>query len=82
MYKIKFDTIDQVKTFVKEIEHLGSDAIIRTTNRKYAVDAKSLMGIFSLDLSNYLLLDVYDDNNHFAEMLDRLDITNEKLEEV
>lgn len=82
MYKIKFDTIDQVKSFVKEVESLGSDAIIRTINRKYAVDAKSLMGIFSLDLSNHLLLDVYDDNNDFVEMLNKLDITNEKVEEV
>lgn len=82
MYKIKFDTIDQVKSFVREVEKSGSDAVIRTINRKYAVDAKSLMGVFSLDLSNYLILDVYEDNNDFLEILNKLNITNEKFEEV
>jgi len=57
--KIKFNTIDQVKSFINEMDTLESDAVIRTENNKYAVDARSIMGIFSLDLTNNLLLDVF-----------------------
>ena len=65
MYKIKFDTIDQVKYFVKEIDRTTSDSIIRTENRRYAIDARSIMGIFSLDLSNNLLLEIYGEEDDF-----------------
>ena len=79
MYKIKFETIDNVKSFVREIERTESDSIIRTVNKKYAVDAKSLMGIFSLDLSNSLLLDIYGEENEFVDKIRELGILIEEV---
>lgn len=79
MYKIKFETIDHVKSFVREIERTESDSIIRTENKKYAVDAKSLMGIFSLDLSNNLLLDIYGEEDQFVNIIKELGILVEEV---
>ena len=79
MYKIKFETIDHVKSFVREIERTESDSIIRTVNKKYAVDAKSLMGIFSLDLTNNLLLDIYGEENEFINKIKELGILVEEV---
>jgi phosphotransferase system HPr-like phosphotransfer protein len=79
MYKIKFETIDHVKSFVREIERTESDSIIRTENKKYAVDAKSLMGIFSLDLSNNLLLDIYGEEDQFINTIKDLGILVEEV---
>ena len=81
MFKIKFDTIEQVKLFVKEMEHLDYDSIIRTVNRQYAVDAKSLMGIFSLDLTDYLLLSVYGDVTGLEDKIKALGIFVEVINE-
>lgn len=79
MYKIKFETIDHVKSFVREIEHTQSDSIIRTENKKYAVDAKSLMGIFSLDLTNNLLLDIFGEEDEFINTIKDLGILVEEV---
>ena len=81
MFKIKFETIEQVKFFVKEMERLDCDSIIRTVNRQYAVDAKSLMGIFSLDLSNYLLLSVYGNADGLVDKIKALGIFVEVISE-
>ena len=79
MYKIKFDTIDQVKSFVRKMDAVESDAIIRTENNKYAVDARSIMGIFSLDLTNNLLLDIYGEENEFVNKIKDLGILIEEV---
>lgn len=79
MYKIKFETIDHVKSFVREIERTESDSIIRTENKKYAVDAKSLMGIFSLDLTNNLLLDIFGEEDEFINTIKDLGILVEEV---
>ena len=36
--------------------------IIQLRQGRYVVDGKSILGIFSLDLSKPIILDVYDDN--------------------
>lgn len=79
MYKIKFDTIDQVKSFVRKMDAVESDAIIRTENNKYAVDARSIMGIFSLDLTNNLLLYIYGEENEFVNEIKDLGILIEEV---
>ncbi|MCL2618094.1 MAG: HPr family phosphocarrier protein [Defluviitaleaceae bacterium] len=56
---IHLDSVEKVKSFVNIISvfdgeyDLGSD--------RYVVDAKSIMGIFSLDLSKPLRLDIHDE---------------------
>jgi phosphotransferase system HPr-like phosphotransfer protein len=54
---ISLDTIDKVKNFVNTIFHYAGDADLRSG--RYTVDAKSILGIFSLDLSHPLELELH-----------------------
>ena len=58
-YKILLDSIDSVKDFVNLINRFKSE--IDLASGRYVVDAKSIMGIFSLELSKPLLVTVYGD---------------------
>ena len=64
---IKIDTIEKVKDFVNKVNTLQYDADLKAD--RYTVDAKSIMGIFSLDLSNELTLVYNDDVNKVQELL-------------
>lgn len=57
---IKLVSIDDVKDFVKKSNACNYEADL--TLGKYTVDAKSIMGIFSLDLSRPLELSVHSDS--------------------
>lgn len=46
----------KVKEFVKMAQSVRQDTILHSG--KYAVDAKSIMGVFSLDLSEPLTLEI------------------------
>jgi hypothetical protein len=48
-YLIKLDTFDKIKRFISIAEKLDYD--IDLISGRYVVDGKSIMGIFSLDLS-------------------------------
>ena len=50
----------KVKEFVKMAQSVRQDTILHSG--KYAVDAKSIMGVFSLDLSKPLTLEIEFDN--------------------
>lgn len=54
---IRLVTIDDVKDFVKKANELDCEADLSLG--KYVVDAKSIMGIFSLDLGRELELTVH-----------------------
>ena len=54
---IKLDSIDKVKEFVRVITAFDNDFDLRSG--RYTVDAKSILGIFSLDLSKPIELDIY-----------------------
>ena len=58
---IKLDSIDKVKEFVRIITAFDNDFDLRSG--RYTVDAKSILGIFSLDLSKPIDLDVYGKDN-------------------
>lgn len=51
---ISLETIENVKKFVKKIATFDKDFDL--VCGKYVVDAKSILGIFSIDLSKPLLL--------------------------
>ncbi len=57
---LKLDSIDKVKTFVNTISLYEGDFDL--ASNRYVVDAKSIMGIFSLDLANPLELNIHDDS--------------------
>jgi len=57
---ICLDSIDKVKSFVNEITKFDSDFDL--ISGRYVIDAKSIMGIFSLDLSKPIELSIHNDN--------------------
>ena len=59
--KISLNSIDKVKTFVNEVTKY--DAEFDLVSGRYVIDAKSIMGIFSLDLSNPIDLNIHCEDN-------------------
>ena len=57
--QISLNSIDKVKSFVNEISKFDFDFDL--ISGRYIVDAKSLLGIYSLDLSKPLELLVHTD---------------------
>ena len=55
---ILLDTIEKVKNFVNTVAPLDGD--IDLVSSRYLVDAKSIMGIFSLDITKPLTLQIHD----------------------
>ena len=49
---VKINSIDKVKEFVKDAESFSCD--IDVISGRYTINAKSLMGIFSIDLTKEL----------------------------
>lgn len=58
---IKLDTIEKVKKFVGLISAFDGDFDIQAG--RYVIDAKSILGIFSVDLSKPLTLRVENEDN-------------------
>ena len=59
--QISLNSIDKVKSFVNEITKYDYDFDL--VSGRYVIDAKSIMGIFSLDLSKPIDLNIHDDDN-------------------
>ncbi len=57
---IKLSFAEEVKTFVNIVSRYPYDMDLRAG--RHVVDAKSILGIFSLDLSKPISLEVYADN--------------------
>ena len=57
---IKLDTIDKVKEFVNKINTFDGDFDL--VSARYVIDAKSIMGIFSLDLSKPIDLNIHSES--------------------
>lgn len=58
--KIHINTIEDVKRFVSLVSGCPYD--VDVISGRYAIDAKSIMGIFSLDLSKDLDLKIHSDD--------------------
>ena len=59
-YKVKINTINDVKKFVNAVSKYDFD--VDLISGRYAIDAKSIMGIFSIDLSKELVMKAHTDN--------------------
>ena len=57
--KISLNSIDKVKNFVNDITKFDSDFDL--VSGRYVIDAKSIMGIFSLDLSKPIDLSIHNE---------------------
>lgn len=62
--KIKIGTISKVKDFVNEISKVDVNADLSNPDRRYIVDAKSILGILSLDISHVMNLTIYDEEKN------------------
>ena len=58
--QISLNSIDKVKSFVNDITKFDYDFDL--VSGRYVIDAKSIMGIFSLDLSKPLVVEIHSDN--------------------
>ena len=58
---ISLDSIADVNAFANTIAHFKSE--IDLSSGRYIVNAKSIMGIFSLDLSKPIDLNIHADSN-------------------
>ncbi|MBQ1491449.1 MAG: HPr family phosphocarrier protein [Blautia sp.] len=56
---ISLNSIEKVKAFVNEISAFDCDFDL--VSGRYVIDAKSIMGIFSLDLSRPISLNIHAD---------------------
>ena len=59
--KISLNSIDKVKSFVNTITKYDYDFDL--VSGRYVIDAKSIMGIFSLDLSKAIDLNIHAEEN-------------------
>lgn len=64
--QISLNSIDKVKSFVNTITQFDCDFDL--ISGRYVIDAKSIMGIFSLDLSKPLDLSIHTSQNSDAIM--------------
>lgn len=64
--KISLNSIDKVKSFVNDVTKFDCDFDL--ISGRYVIDAKSIMGIFSLDLSKDIDLSIHSENNIDAVM--------------
>lgn len=55
------DTLAKVKSFVNEVTKFDNE--LDLVSGRYVVDAKSIMGIFSLDLTKPITLNIHTDEN-------------------
>lgn len=59
--KISLNSIDKVKSFVNDLTKFDTDFDL--ISGRYVIDAKSIMGIFSLDLSKPIDLNIHAENS-------------------
>lgn len=66
-FTIKLSTVEQIRTFVNLIDQLPFAVDLK--EGRYTVDAKSIMGIFSLDLLKPITLIAYTEDPAVAEKI-------------
>lgn len=78
-YKIKLNEIDNIKKFTNRIANINSKAFLKSEDEEYRINAKSIMGIFSLDLSNDLILEINGDEEEFIKDIGNMGIYIEPI---
>lgn len=71
-FYIKVDSVDKVKDFVKVTNKIVPDMDLIVG--RYIIDAKSIMGIFSVDLTRKICLKIHSDNEkEYTEIRKKLE---------
>lgn len=68
-FDIQLSTVDKVKEFVNDMSKIEGDVLLCVG--KYVIDAKSIMGIFSLELSKPLRLEIEDWKEEYGAVIER-----------
>ena len=68
--RIRLKTVDDVKDFVSSTLSSKVNAVLQSG--RYCVDAKSIMGIFSLDLSVPITLVIECDSSDIDSYMDKI----------
>ena len=68
--QISLNSIDKVKSFVNDITRFDYDFDL--VSGRYVIDAKSIMGIFSLDISKPIDLNIYAEDAEITPIMDAL----------
>ena len=66
--QISLNSIDKVKSFVNDITKFDYDFDL--VSGRYVIDAKSIMGIFSLDLSKPIDLNIHVEGGNTDEIME------------
>ncbi|MBQ9512533.1 MAG: HPr family phosphocarrier protein [Lachnospiraceae bacterium] len=69
--KISLNSIDKVKSFVNDIAQFDYDFDL--VSGRYVIDAKSIMGIFSLDLSKPIDLNIHATEEELPDIMKIID---------
>ena len=71
---INLGSIDKVKSFVNDITKFDSDFDL--VSGRYVIDEKSIKGIFSLDLSKPINLNIHgdEDNAEIMEVIKKYEV--------
>ena len=67
---VSLNSIEKVKTFVNDINRFDCDFDL--VSGRYVIDAKSIMGLFSLDLSKPIELIIHADGDELDQALNAL----------
>ena len=59
--RISLNSLDKVKSFVNDLTKFDTDFDL--VSGRYVIDAKSIMGIFSLDLSKPIDLNIHSESS-------------------
>lgn len=59
--KVNINSIEKVKSFVNTVSTFNAEFDL--ISGRFVIDAKSIMGIFSLDLSKPITLNIYNDDD-------------------
>lgn len=65
--RVLLNTIEKVKRFVNIVSQYDAD--MELGEGRYLVDAKSIMGVFSLDLSKPIVLTVHKEESKSQDLL-------------
>lgn len=68
--KVLLDSIEKVKDFVRTASQFEADMDL--ISGKYVIDAKSILGLFSLNLSEALVLKIEGSDKEVEEILEAL----------
>lgn len=69
--EVSLGSIEKVKAFVSQVTQF--DAEVDLVSGRYVVDAKSILGIFSMDLSKPLKLQIHADGENTKKILESLE---------